>query len=37
MKLVVDMCKIILDNKEVGIKGLYIYILNLEKGVRMLL
>lgn len=36
-KLVADMCKTILDNKEAGIKGLHIYTLNLEKGARMLL
>lgn len=36
-KLVGDMCRKILANKEAGIKGLHIYTLNLEKGARMLL
>jgi methylenetetrahydrofolate reductase (NADPH) len=36
-KLVADMCRTILANKEAGIKGLHIYTLNLEKGARMLL
>ena len=36
-KLVADMCRTILANEEVGIKGLHIYTLNLEKGARMLL
>jgi methylenetetrahydrofolate reductase (NADPH) len=36
-KLVADMCRKILNNKEVGVKGLHIYTLNLEKGARMLL
>ncbi|ODN80626.1 methylenetetrahydrofolate reductase [Cryptococcus amylolentus CBS 6039] len=36
-KLVAEMCRKILDNKEAGIKGLHVYTLNLEKGARMLL
>lgn len=36
-KLVADMCRRILENKEAGIKGLHVYTLNLEKGARMLL
>jgi len=36
-KLVADMCRTLLANKEAGIKGLHIYTLNLEKGARMLL
>jgi len=36
-KLVAEMCRTILANKEAGIKGLHIYTLNLEKGARMLL
>jgi methylenetetrahydrofolate reductase (NADPH) len=36
-KLVGDMCRTLLANKEAGIKGLHIYTLNLEKGARMLL
>ena len=36
-RLVAEMCQKILASKEVGIKGLHIYTLNLEKGARMLL
>jgi len=36
-KLVAEMCRKILGNEDIGIKGLHIYTLNLEKGARMLL
>lgn len=36
-KLVAEMCRTILGNEDIGIKGLHIYTLNLEKGARMLL
>jgi methylenetetrahydrofolate reductase (NADPH) len=36
-KLVGEMCRTLLANKEAGIKGLHVYTLNLEKGARMLL
>ena len=36
-RLVGDMCRKILDTKDLGISGLHIYTMNLERGSRMLL
>lgn len=36
-RLVGDMCRRILDTRELGITGLHIYTMNLERGSRMLL
>ena len=37
IRLVADMCRRILDDKSLGIKGLHFYTMNLEKGCRLLL